>query len=371
MNKKISTFSLIAALVALSCTSLEAQKKKSTRRARSAPVTSPTIHDDGKVTFRIKAPNAKSVSVTGEAGKHIMERDEDGIWSVTADTVAPGLYGYSINVDGVSMVDPGNMNLKPGRSPKTSILYIAGKSSYDFQDVPHGTVHYHGYHSKPIDKVREMQVYTPPGYETSKEDYPLLVLQHGHSDSFASWFGYGKAHWILDNLIASGKAKPMIVVMADGHPIPESYGNGRDPANTEELRLDLMEAALPMVEKLYRVKPGRENRAIVGLSMGGLHSLTIGLNELDNFAWVGAFSAAVPKQEEVKVALGDGAKANGQLKLLWIACGKDDFLLGENKSFVESLKKSGIDHEFLITEGKHSWPVWRGYLADFAPKLFR
>ncbi len=358
---------IIIALVALvlPCASLEAQKKK------SGPVTSPTIHSDGKITFQIKAAKAKGVSVTGEAGKHIMTRGDDGVWSVTLDSLEPGIYGYSFNVDGVSMIDPGNMNLKPGRSPKTSILYIPGTAPYDFKDVPHGTVHYHGYHSKPINRFREMQVYTPPGYETSKQDYPLLVLQHGHSDSFASWIGYGKAHWILDNLIASGKAKPMIVLMADGHPIPESYGNGRDPANTEELRRDLMHAALPMVEKLYRVKAGRENRAIVGLSMGGLHSLTIGLNELDNFAWVGAFSAAVPEQDAVKVALGDSAKTNEQLKLLWIACGEEDFLLRENKEFVDALKRSGIKYEFLVTEGKHSWPVWRGYLADFVPRIFR
>ncbi len=365
MNKIIKSSSLVVAILALSFVSLEARKKK------SGPVTSPTIHDDGKVTFRIKAPNAKNVSLTGEAGKHGLTRGDDGIWSITVDSVAPGLYGYSFNVDGVSMVDPGNMNLKPGRSPKTSILYIPGDASYDFKDVPHGTVHYHGYHSKLINKVREMHIYTPPGYETSKQDYPLLVLQHGHSDSFASWIAYGKAHWILDNLIASGKAKPMIVLMADGHPIPESYGNGRDPANTEELRRDLMEAALPMVEKLYRVKPGRENRAIVGLSMGGLHSLTIGLNELDDFAWVGAFSAAVPEQDAVKTALANSAKTNEQLNLLWIACGKEDFLLGENKEFIAALKDSGIEHEFMVTEGKHSWPVWRGYLADFLPKIFR
>ncbi|MFK5924115.1 MAG: alpha/beta hydrolase-fold protein [Verrucomicrobiota bacterium] len=358
-------FILVLVILALPFTSVEAQKKK------GGPITSPTIHDDGRVTFRIKAANATKVSVTGEAGKHIMTRDGDSIWSVTLQSVKPGLYGYSINIDGVSMLDPGNMSLKPGRSPKTSILYIPGTATYDFLKVPHGTVHYHGYHSKPINKVREIQVYTPPGYETSKEDYPLLVLQHGHSDSFASWTGYGKAHWILDNLIASGKAKPMIVLMADGHPIPESYGNGRDPANTEELRRDLMEAALPMVEKLYRVKPGRENRAIVGLSMGGLHSLTIGLNELDHFAWVGAFSAAVPEQDAVKIALADSAKTNEQLKLLWIACGKEDFLLGENKEFVAALNKSGIKHEWMVTEGTHSWPVWRGYLADFVPRIFR
>lgn len=371
MNFILSRPFIAIAVLALSFFPLQAQKKKPTRQARPAPVTSLAIHPDGKVTFRFKAPKAKEVWVTGEVGKLVMERGDDGIWSATLDSLEPGIYGYSIAVDGVVMVDSGNMNLKPGRSPKTSILYIPGTESQDFRDVPHGTVHYHGYHSTAINRNREMHVYTPPGYETDKQDYPLLVLQHGHSDSFASWTGYGKAHWILDNLIASGKAKPMIVLMADGHPIPESYGNGRDPKNTGELRRDLMEVALPLVEKLYRVKPGRENWAIAGLSMGGLHSLTIGLNELDQFAWVGAFSAAVPNLGAVKVALDDSAKTNGQLQLLWIACGKDDFLLGENEKFLAALKESGINHEWFLTEGNHSWPVWRGYLVDFAARLFR
>ena len=163
----------------------------------------------------------------------------------------------------------------------------------------------------------------------------------------------------------------MIVVMLDGHPIPESYGGGRSPENTEELRRDLMEVALPMVEKLYRLKGGRENRAIAGLSMGGGHSLTIGLNELDTFAWIGAFSAGVPGPERVESATRDVDRTNDQLELLWIACGKEDFLLDENKKLIAFLEGQGIEHEWHLTEGGHSWPIWRGYLADFAPLLFR
>lgn len=341
--------------------------------ARQAPVVSPIIHPDGKVTFQVQAQQATKVAVSGQMtkGKVAMTRDENGIWSTTLDPVPPGVYEYSLNVDGMQMVDPGNMQSKPMRSPRTSILYIPGDTVHDFKDVPHGTVHYHGYQSKPIQRFREMQVYTPPGYETGDEAYPLLVLQHGHSDCFATWVTHGKAHWILDNLIASGKAVPMIVLMLDGHPIPESYGDGRSVANTEELRRDLIEAALPMVEKMYRVKPGREHRAITGLSMGGLHALTIGLNELETFAWVGAFSAAVPSADQVKASLSDRVKTNEQLKLLWIACGKDDFLLKENHTFNAALKESGITCDFRLTDGGHSWPVWRGYLADFVPLLFR
>ena len=361
-------------IITLSISSLQAEESKPKRPKRPPPIVSPTIHKDGRVTFRVKAVDAEEVQLSGEMieGKAAMTQNDEGVWSVTLDPVEPGLYGYKFIVDGVSILDSGNQFLKPMRSPRTSVLHIPGDHSYDFKDVPHGTVHYHAYHSKPINRFRELAVYTPPGYEQeSSEQYPLLVLQHGHSDRFDTWVAYGKAHWILDNLIASGKAKPMIVLMLDGHPSPESYGNGRSTQNVEELRQDMMQVALPMIESLYRVKPGRKNRAIAGLSMGGLHSLTIGLNELGTFAWIGAFSAAIPEEEALQSALKNADDVNRQLKLLWIACGREDFLLDENQAFVAGLEEAGINHKWLLTEGNHSWPIWRGYLTDFAPMLFQ
>ena len=354
----------------------EAQdSKKKEKKKRPAPVVSPIVGENGVVTFQIKAPKANVVSVSGEMAKGKLEltlNEETGIWSGTLNEVVPGIYGYSFNIDGVQQVDSGNPALKPMRSPKTSVLHISGGNVFDFDPaIEHGTVHTHGYFSKPINRYREMRVYTPPGYETGDDKYPLLVLQHGHSDGGETWTDYGKAQWILDNLIASGKAKPMTVVMLDGHPIPKSYGNGRSEENTEELRLDLMDAALPMVEKLYRVKQGSENRAIAGLSMGGLHSLTIGLNELETFSYVGAFSAAPPEKASIEAAFSNVEDTNARLKLLWIACGKDDFLLKENERAIGEFTEAGIKHEWVLTEGGHSWPVWRGYLADFAPLLFK
>tara|TARA_R110000850_G_scaffold54619_4_gene130018 strand:+ start:256 stop:1377 length:1122 start_codon:yes stop_codon:yes gene_type:complete len=364
----LSAFSL---MLAFSCSALNGAEKKA---KRPPPVVSPTIHADGSVTFRIKAPNAKAVSVSGEMiqGKTLpLTKSTDDIWSGTLESVEPGLYGYSLSVDGVKMIDPGNPQLKPMRSPKTSILHISGDHPFDFKEVPHGTVHYHGYQSEPINRFREMLVYTPPGYETGNESYPLLVLQHGHSDGATTWVTYGKAHWILDNLIAEGKAKPMIVVMLDGHPIPESYGEGRSQENTDELHRDLMQAALPMVETLYRIEPGRKNRAISGLSMGGLHALTIGLNELATFGTIGAFSAAVPADEDVLSALSNPKETNRQLDLLWFCIGEDDFLLEENKKFTAALDDAGIEYDWTLTDGGHSWPNWRDYLAEFAPLLFQ
>jgi enterochelin esterase-like enzyme len=371
-NPSITRLALFVLLGAVCCGLPAAEKKNSTRK-RQPPVVSPTVHPDRTVTFRVQAKGAKEVSVSGQmiSGKAAMTEGTNDIWSVTLDPVAPGIYEYSLTVDGFKMVDPGNMRLKPMRSPRTSMLHIPGDHAYDFTAVPHGTVHYHAHHSRPIDRFREFQVYTPPGYETGGESYPVLVLQHGHSDCFATWTTHGKAHWILDNLIAAGKARPMIVVMLDGHPIPGSYGDGRSRANTEELRRDLLDAVMPMVERLYRVKPGRENRAITGLSMGGLHSLTIGLNELDEFAWVGAFSAAIPKDGEVDAALAKPKRINDQLNLLWISIGKEDFLLQENEEFVARLQAGGVRHQWRVTEGGHSWPVWRDYLAEFVPLVFR
>ncbi len=355
------------------CADEKATEGKKDKKKRPPPIVSPIFAKDGAVTFLMKAANAQNVQLSGEmVAKNIpFTKGDDGIWSVTLRDIDPGIYGYSFVVDGMKMLDGGNPSAKPMRSPRTSILHVPGDHVFDRKDVPHGTIHHHGYQCKPINRFREIKVYTPPGYEKSQDAYPLLVLQHGHSDSFETWTKYGKAHWILDNLIAQGKAKPMIVVMLDGHPVPESYGGGRSIENTDELETDLIESAMPLVEELYRVKAGSQNRAIAGLSMGGLHSLTIGLRHTDQFGWIGAFSAAVPEPDDAAKLLADGTSVNDNLKLLWIACGKKDFLLKENQRFIGELETAGIKHRWLLTAGGHAWPVWRQYLAEFAPLLFQ
>ena len=365
----------MAAAVLLTGLETHSADAKRKQRQRPKPVVSPTIHPDRSVTFRIKAPKATKVEVGGEfrQGRTALEKGTNGIWSVTVDPVEPGIYGYSFHMNGQQTLDPGNRNLKPMRSPKTSILHIPGGNPFDFDPkIPHGTVHYHVYHSKPINRIRELNVYTPPGYESSAgRKYPLLILQHGHSDSFATWVTYGKANLILDNLIAAGKSAPMIVAMLDGHPIPGSYGDGRSTANTEELRKDLMQQVIPMLERNYRLQKGSRNRAIAGLSMGGLHALSIGLKHSKDFATIGAFSAAIPGDDFLSRALSKPKQLNQDLELLWIAIGKKDFLLGENRRLIPQLEVAGIAHEFLLTEGGHSWPIWRDYLSCFAPLLFK
>ncbi len=350
-------------------------------RPQPAPVISPEVHPDRRVTFRLRAPNAKEVSVSGEWGKDkkAMSRDEEGLWSVTTEALEPDLYGYSFSVDGLQMLDPGNSSVKPMRSPRTSVLEVPGNSPslHDFQPVPHGTVRIHSYQSKSLGKKRGLYVYTPPLYDQTTTRYPVLYLFHGSGDNEATWTALGRAHLILDNLLAQRKAKPMVIVMMDGHAAPPvsptsgAAGTDMRSRNIEYFERDLLEDVVPFVESNYRVRNDRSERAIAGLSMGGGQSLTIGLNHLELFAWVGGFSSSVPNPETALTkVLADPQGTNGKLKLLWIACGKEDFLLKNNEQLTELLKTKGIEHAFLRTEGNHSWPVWRRYLAEFVPLLF-
>ena len=344
-----------------------------TRRRLPTPVVSPQVHADRTVTFRLRAPGAGEVILNGQwpGGRVVME-ENDGTWSATTEPIKPGVWEYSYSLDGVRMIDPANPVIKPMYRPRTSILHIPGKPPllHDFQDVPHGTIRLHTYHSKSLNRARELVVYTPPAYDQRRRrTYPTLYLQHGMGDNHATWTAHGKAHWILDNLIAQKQAKPMIVVMMDGHAAgfePSAFGQ-----NTAAFEQDLFQDVMPFIEANYRAKVDAANRAIVGLSMGGGQSLTIGLNHLDTFGWVGGFSSATPSLDRVAQALDSPDTTARKLKLLWIACGRDDFLLERNKAFVAALEEKGIPHEWVLTEGNHSWPIWRGYLADFAPLLFR
>lgn len=345
------------------------------RRLQMMPVISPELQASGQVTFRLRAPKASEVVVSGQwsTNKTAMTKDTNGVWSASVGPVAPGVYEYSFAVDGLSMIDPGNSAIKPMREPRTSILHVPGTppTLNDFRDVPHGVVSQHTYRSKSLGRLRELAVYTPPGYDQNREaTFPTLYLQHGSGDNQATWVAHGKAHWILDNLIAEGKARPMVVVMMDGHAAVPGMGVG-GLSNTDAFERDLLEDVMPFVNANYRVKPESTARGIVGLSMGGGQSLTIGLKHTDLFGWVGGFSSAPPSKDAVAVALNAAEETNKRLKLLWIACGKRDFLLQRNEDFVAVLKEKSVSHEWHLTEGDHSWPVWRLYLADFLPRLFQ
>jgi enterochelin esterase-like enzyme len=342
------------------------------------PVISPELMPDRRVTFRLMAPNAKAVTVAGQwgGGPQAMTKDERGVWSVTLGPITPNLYEYSFSVDGVSMIDPGNSVVKPQRSPRTSLLEAPGSPPLlsEFQDVPHGAVRIHWYQSRSLGRRRGLYVYTPPGYDQdTRTRYPVLYLLHGAGDNEAAWTVSGRAPMILDNLLAQGKVVPFVVVMPDGHAAPwppRDIGRGLS-SNITDFERDLLEDVMPLVEKSYRVRTDAAHRAIAGLSMGGGQSLTIGLNHPELFGWIGGFSAAIFQPENsVSKALADPKATNQHLHLLWIACGTDDRLIANARQLSELLDQHQIKHQFVSTEGDHSWSVWRRYLAQFAPLLF-
>jgi len=348
------------------------------------PLVSPEVHSDNRVTFRFRAPNAKEVAVRieGAANSVPMEKDDQGVWSVTTEPLAPDYYGYTIIADGVGLFDPSNHVVKPNFLNRASEVHVPGPPtlSWEVAAVPRGEIHHHFYKSAVVGDDRGFFVYTPPGYDPrGKQTYPVLYLLHGYSDDASAWTAVGRSNVILDNLIAQGKAKPMIVVMPLGYGEPKvlqpNSGVFRDPAitrrNFDKFREALLTEVIPQVESAYPVKKDRESRAIAGLSMGGAESLLTGLNTLNQFAYVGAFSSGGFSPEFDKEFPALDAKSSQQLHLLWIACGTEDRLIEINRNFRAWLASKGIKHVDIETPGAHTWMVWRRNLTEFAPLLFR
>ena len=342
---------------------------------RDSALVSPEVHPDRTVTFRLRAPNAKEVKVAGEwpGGATSLVKDDSGVWSATVGPLEPDIYGYNLTVDGLAMVDPNNPWVKPMRAARTSGLEVPGDPPrlWEFQAVPHGTVHEHAYFSKSLGANRRLHVYTPPGYEKSSASYPVLYLFHGSGDNDATWTALGRAQFIADNLLAQRKTKPMIIVMTDGHAFtgnPTQVSTNLISRNVEAFGEDLLKDVIPLIESTYRVKANRENRAIIGLSMGGGQSLGVGLRHHELFAWVGGMSSYLPNPEKLVAETFPESKSD--LKLLWFACGKDDRLVENARQLSAALKEKNIPHEFKETAGNHSWPVWRRYLGEFMPLLF-
>jgi enterochelin esterase-like enzyme len=348
------------------------------RPTPAPPIVSPEVHADRKVTFRLRAPAAKEVLVSGEwsRDKTPMVKDEKtGDWSATLGPLEADLYGYSFTMDGFAMVDPSNSQVKVARSPRTSILDVPADPPrmHDVQAVPRGTVRIHTYDSKSLGRRRGLYVYTPPGYD--KDDaqrYPVLYLLHGAGDNEATWVSLGRTHVILDNLLAARKGRPMLVVMADGHPIypTPSTPEGR-MQNAEAFERDLIEDALPFVEANYRVDRRAEGRAVTGVSMGGGHALMFGLRHPDVFGWiVGLSSSVFDPEATLAKTLADPKGTNARLKHLSFTVGKSDPLLEGNQKLADLLKAKGITHTFTPIDGEHNWRQWRRYLIDVVPTLF-
>ncbi|MDE3181760.1 MAG: esterase [Acidobacteriota bacterium] len=345
---------------------------------------SPEVHPNGAITFRYRDPNAKRVSLAVEGATPVpMEKDDQGVWSATVGPLAPELYGYSFLADGVPALDPFNPLLKPNLLMTQNMVLVPGAAPepWEVTDAPHGVVHHIFYHSGVVGDNRDFYVYTPPGYNPrGRQKYPVLYLLHGYSDDASAWTAVGRANFILDNLIAQGKAKPMIVVMPLGYGAPailSRKGPGFRSPNLVQQNLDkfsqsLLTEVIPQVEKDYRVKTDRKDRAITGLSMGGGESLYVGLNNIDRFAWVGAFSAGLGESDYAKEFPGFDANAASRLRLLWIACGTDDHVVGPfNGKFRAWLASKNIQYTNIQTPGMHTWMVWRDNLVHFVPLLFR
>ena len=348
------------------------------RPAAEPPILSPEVHPDRRVTFRLRGPQVREVRLNANwwAGEKNFARNEEGLWSLTIGPLEPEIYNYTYSIDGVTTIDPHNPAVKTGVRAASSILEVPSDSPavYDLRDVPHGSVHIRYYRSRAIGGVRRVHVYTPPGYPAGNKRYPVLYLLHGAGDDDSGWMLIGRANLILDNLIAEGRAPEMLVIMPFGH-----VAGLADPRTgwEEQNRLierDLLEDLIPFVESAYRVRREAASRAIAGLSMGGGQAARIGLGNLDLFGWVGLFSAAVRQPsatQPLQRFLAEPERSNRALRLLWIGCGKDDFLFKPNEEFVALLASRGIRHTWRLTDGDHSWPVWRRYLAELLPLLFR
>lgn len=382
---KLKSTLLLLSLAFLPALALAQDKKPHTpvQSQEPLPVISPEVHSDNSVTFRFRAPNAVDVKLDREGTDPIpMHKDDQGLWSVTTESLAPDYYGYSVMVDGVRSLDSSSNLHVPNLLTPANAVHIPGGAAvpWDVKDVPHGEVHHQFYKSAVAGDDRDYYVYTPPGYDPkAKKTYPVLYLLHGFSDDASGWTAVGHTNVILDNLIAAGKVRPMIVVMPLGYGTMEMIRLGwtawdhtdvRD-RNFSKFREALLTEVMPRIEGEYRTTNDRNSRAIAGLSMGGSESLLTGLNNLDKFAWIGAFSSGGIPDDFEKDFPGLDAKANQKIRLLWIACGTEDHLIGLNRSLREWLKAKGVQHTDIETPGMHTWMVWRRNLAEFTQLLFR
>lgn len=371
-----------------------------------APVVSPEIHDNNTVTFRLKAPKAVKVQVTGDFlptqkiktpfgefdGPDVADLKEgkDGVWEFTTpEPLKPELYSYSFIVDDLKMMDPSNVYMIRDVASVTNVFIIGGDRAdlYKVNKVPHGTVRRMWYDSPTLGINRRLTVYTPAGYETSGKRYPVFYLLHGMGGDEEAWIALGRTSQILDNLIAQGKAKPMIVVMTNGNAAQEaapgesSLGFAAPNMQLPKTMEGSFEAAFPdvvkFIDKNFRTVANKKNRAIAGLSMGGFHSMHISKQYPDMFDYVGLFSAAIMPNKDAKSPVYEDIE--GKLKvqfskkpaLYWIAIGKTDFLYKANEDYRKMLDEKGYKYSYYETGEGHIWKNWRIYLTEFAPQLFK
>jgi enterochelin esterase family protein len=344
----------------------------------------PRIHPDLRVTFRVTAPAAQQVAVAARGADsgmngntpHVMKKNAEGVWEVTTEPVRPGFHYYELIIDGSKVNDPASETYFGWNQP-TSGLEVPdpGLDFYSAKDVPHGELRMRWYHSKVTGQARRAYVYTPPDYDAKPSvRYPVLYLQHGAGENETSWTWQGKANLILDNLIAAGKARPMIVVMDSGYAAKAGAAAGPQARGNEAFEEVVLKDLIPMIDSTYRTLTDRRQRAIAGLSMGGGQALRIGLGNLEKFASIASLSGAL-RDLDPKTAfngvLADASSANRKIDLLWIGCGAEDRLYASAKTLHATLEANKIKHVWFEGPGSHEWQVWRKHLHDLAPRLFR
>ena len=398
MNRQLIS---LASVLALSFTVVGLAQAPAGRGGAPAPqFSSPDVSTDRRISFRILAPQAREVrlnasDIPGLGQNTRLTKADNGVWELTVGPLDSGAYRYNFNVDGVATIDPRNPSISESNNNVWSLVYVPGSDLFDSKAVPHGAVAEVTYKSSTLGRDRRMHVYTPPGYENGRDRYPVFYLLHGAGDNDDSWSTVGRSGFILDNLIASGKAKPMVVVMPAGH-TSRTNADAVGRSATDDFVGDFVNDVMPYIEKHYRVLTDRPNTAIAGLSMGGLQTLEVAIPRLERFAYVGVYSSgligafpnaggrgaapvvaasATPagpiEWEKVNAAKLDDASLKKGLKLLWFGTGKEDFLLSTTNATVDLFKRHGFSPVFVQSPGGHTWINWRNYLSEFAPQLFR
>ena len=406
---------LTALMSVVCCTQLAAQgfQRESFPEGSYSPVTNiningyPRVLSDNRVMFRVNAPQAQNVQIDLCGTKYDMNKSDNGAWTVTTNPQVPGYHYYSLVVDGVSTADPASQSFY-GCSRWSSAIEIkeAGMDVFEVQDVPHGEVRTVYYYSKVDESWRPLMVYTPAGYNDGKQDYPVVYIQHGGGEDHRGWMEQGRTAQIMDNLIAAGKAVPMIVVSSnsnvrsrngrssdgrqvrlDGRVVTDEgkanggFGGGYSWQGMQAFRSEMIENIIPFVEKNYRVKKDRKNRAMCGLSMGGGQSFYIGLRDPEVFANVGVFSTGMfggiqgasnfDLEKEVPGILTDTKTFNKQFDVFFMSCGEQDPRIEYTRNIVKKMRDGGVEVKFNSYPGDHEWQVWRKSLHEFAQYLFK
>ncbi len=381
-------------IVLFSGTKINAQEIS---RRPGLAIVSPDILPDNSITFRLFSKTASTVALNGswmKMGENLaLTKNSEGVWSVTASGIPTSMYHYNFIVDGVSIIDPSNPKAMRDGNRYASTLIIPGKESdiYEVNDVPHGSITKVWYKSPALGMTRRMYVYTPAGYEDNADKYPVLYLLHGGGGDEDAWTSLGRANYILDNLIAAGKAKPMIVVMTNGNPDQTASVTDRKPEKvdpsvrnlviaSEKFPMSLISDVIPYIEKHYRVVPNSANRAIAGLSMGCLHTQIAAMNNPEMFQYIGLFSLGLHFNDDLREVTNKWLvpaydnnleKLRANYKLFYIGCGKEDFVYEGVVALRKKLDERNFKYLYNETGGGHTWANWRTYLADFTPRLFK